>query len=290
MTDQPIILTRSELFRRVWARPLSLVAAELGLTGNGLSKICDRLLVPYPPRGHWARAQAGRAGPPPALPATPEGAEETIVISGEPARSRRRRTRVSPEARREQLMQAAAEIIETEGLAAVTMKSVARRVGVSEAQAHNYFPQRRDLLLALARRELHAMETFRRAALTRGHDRYTRVSLSTVAYLQQVAERGVLMQILNQSAEVRAGLRSEREVTRGWNRRQTAAELGERYGVPEDVARAATTVLTAVSLRAGRLLAGGKLSLDEAQELALGVITAGNRAVVRAYGSRSGEP
>ena len=54
-------LTRQQLYDRVWAAPMTQVAAELGLSGGGLAKICDRLLIPYPPRGHWARAKAGAA-------------------------------------------------------------------------------------------------------------------------------------------------------------------------------------------------------------------------------------
>jgi hypothetical protein len=35
-------------------------AADYGISGNGLAKICDRLNVPYPPRGYWARKAAGQ--------------------------------------------------------------------------------------------------------------------------------------------------------------------------------------------------------------------------------------
>ncbi|WP_316397155.1 hypothetical protein [Bradyrhizobium sp. 33ap4] len=36
------------------------LAEEFGITGNGLAKVCDRLDVPYPPRGHWAKKEAGK--------------------------------------------------------------------------------------------------------------------------------------------------------------------------------------------------------------------------------------
>ena len=81
-------LTRQQLYDRVWAAPMTQVAAELGLSGGGLAKICDRLLIPYPPRGHWARAKAGRASEPPPLPgqgAAPAGQPRCtpIVIEAE---------------------------------------------------------------------------------------------------------------------------------------------------------------------------------------------------------------
>ncbi|WP_304168584.1 TetR/AcrR family transcriptional regulator [Phenylobacterium aquaticum] len=291
MTTTPP-LTRLRLYELVWARPLAATARDLGLSGSGLSKICDRLLVPYPPRGHWAKVRAGRPSPAPPLPPGPAGVGELITISADRAPSRRQRTRFSPEARREQLIDAAAALISAEGLPAASMKAVARKLGISEAQAHNYFHRRADLLLALARRELHAMETHRRAELSRGHDRYTRVTLSTVTYLREVAERGVLIQMLTQSAEVREGLREERRVTRRWDTRRVAADLEANYSLPPELAFGSTAVLTALTRRAGRLLAGRKLSLEAAERLTLAIVTAGNRELARAYRSapRPAEP
>ena len=39
---------------------MSRLAEQHGISGNGLAKVCDRLGVPYPPRGFWARKTAGQ--------------------------------------------------------------------------------------------------------------------------------------------------------------------------------------------------------------------------------------
>jgi len=288
MSDaSPTMLTRQELYARVWARPLSAVARELSLSSNGLSKICDRLLIPYPGRGHWPKAAAGRAPERPPLPPAPAGVEDPIVIGQARAASRRRRTRGTSEQRLEQLMDAAAAVIVEAGLPALTMKTVARRVGISEAQAHNYFGQRKDLLVALARRELTAMETRRRAEIGRGHDRHTRIALSTITYLREAAERGALVQVLTQSPEVREALRGERAATQRTDRDRVMGNLTDTYGVPRDVARAMTSVLTAVCLRAGRLVGEGRLDLDAAERLTLAITMTGNRDLMRRYRTAS---
>jgi AcrR family transcriptional regulator len=283
MTAADAALTRKQLYDRVWSAPMTRVAAELGLTGGGLAKVCDRLLIPYPPRGHWARAKGGQSAERPPLPAAPEGAEEPVLVAGERSGSRRRQTRAPAEARRAQLIDAAAEIIVAEGLPAATLKAAARRVGLSEAQAHNHFPRRADLLLALARRELQAMEARRHAELDHGRDRQERVRLSTLAYLREVAQRGALIQVLTNSTEVREGLRAEREQTRRSESRRVSTGLEAAYGLPPDLASGATRVLTAMALRAGRLVAGGRLSLASAEHITLAMVEAGNRGLVRAY-------
>ena len=57
-----------ELFDRVWSKPVAAVAAECGLSGPGLKKVCRRLSVPVPPRGYWAKLRAGKSVRRPALP------------------------------------------------------------------------------------------------------------------------------------------------------------------------------------------------------------------------------
>ena len=275
--EPPPPLTREALYELVWTTPLSALAARWGLSRNGLAKICDRLLVPYPGRGYWNTQRAER----PSLPPAPPGVDTRLDLTARAGRPRRARTRLSPEARREQLMETAAGLIAREGLHAATMKRVAREAGLCEAQAHNHFPRRTDLLVALARRELAAMNDERQAEIERGHDNLTRVTLSTLAYLRQVEQRGALIQRLLNSAEVRAGLRAAREQQRGYSRRRMTDRLTGQYGVEADLARGATVVLTAVCLRAGRLLAERKIPLRMAERLSLAIVTAGNREIVQ---------
>lgn len=64
-------MKRSELYARVWSTPMTKLAAELGISDVGLAKACRRHAVPAPPRGYWAKLQAGHKPPKAALP-TPE--------------------------------------------------------------------------------------------------------------------------------------------------------------------------------------------------------------------------
>ncbi|MCA3503519.1 MAG: hypothetical protein IOD05_09780 [Rhodobacter sp.] len=54
-------LTREDLYALVWTTPISRLARDFGISDRGLSKICERLEVPVPPRGYWARKAAGQA-------------------------------------------------------------------------------------------------------------------------------------------------------------------------------------------------------------------------------------
>ena len=76
----PVTMTRQELHNRVWMTPMSHLAGQLGISGNGLAKICVRLGVPYPPRGHWAKVAAGKAAKMVALPQAKPGTPLSVEI------------------------------------------------------------------------------------------------------------------------------------------------------------------------------------------------------------------
>ncbi len=63
-----ITFTREEIYNLVWEKPMSRVAAEYSISDVGLAKLCARHDIPTPPRGYWARLEAGRAPSRPPLP------------------------------------------------------------------------------------------------------------------------------------------------------------------------------------------------------------------------------
>lgn len=65
-------VTREELFSLVWSKPSTDVAKELGVSDVALGKLCQRLQVPKPPRGYWARVKPGKIPRQPPLKAFKE--------------------------------------------------------------------------------------------------------------------------------------------------------------------------------------------------------------------------
>jgi len=76
-----IRMGREELFELVWSRPVSHIAEEWGISDRGLSKACTKLKIPVPPRGYWAKKQAGRRVRRARIPELPKGEAEEIRIS-----------------------------------------------------------------------------------------------------------------------------------------------------------------------------------------------------------------
>jgi hypothetical protein len=54
-------MTRLELYNLVWSTPTSQLSKTLGYSDVGIAKICRKHKIPRPPRGYWAKKQAGHA-------------------------------------------------------------------------------------------------------------------------------------------------------------------------------------------------------------------------------------
>jgi len=72
--------TRQELYDRVWVEPMSKICKDLGVSDRGLAKACARANIPVPPRGYWARKDAGQEVPVAPLPPLKTGERDQVII------------------------------------------------------------------------------------------------------------------------------------------------------------------------------------------------------------------
>src|SRR6185312_15784039 len=77
-------ISRKELYDLVWSKPMSALAKEYGLSDRGMAKLCIRNSIPVPPRGYWAKKEAGQPVRQPAFHPTPQGNQDRISINGNP--------------------------------------------------------------------------------------------------------------------------------------------------------------------------------------------------------------
>jgi hypothetical protein len=80
LSNLKTIITRSQLYEKVWATPMQKLAREFGLSDVGLAKLCQRHEIPLPGRGYWARIQFGQKPERTALPDAKKPHMENIVI------------------------------------------------------------------------------------------------------------------------------------------------------------------------------------------------------------------
>jgi len=74
----PYRLSRAELYRLVWASPVTAVAKQFGVSDVAVGKVCRAADIPLPPRGYWARKAAGKKVEPTPLPARDIGQSDEV--------------------------------------------------------------------------------------------------------------------------------------------------------------------------------------------------------------------
>ena len=65
---ETVVYNRQKIYGEVWTEPVTTVAKIYGISDVALRKHCKTLLVPLPPRGYWARVNAGGKLKKPKLP------------------------------------------------------------------------------------------------------------------------------------------------------------------------------------------------------------------------------
>lgn len=74
------VFTRQQLYDLVWSGPITTLAKSLTISDVGLAKACRRGDIPLPPRGYWAKLNAGKRVVRPQLPLRAPGASDRITV------------------------------------------------------------------------------------------------------------------------------------------------------------------------------------------------------------------
>jgi len=70
--QKPIVITRDELYNKVWSTPMIILAKDYGISDVALRKICKKLLVPVPKIGYWQKKRSGAKVDQAPLPTLPK--------------------------------------------------------------------------------------------------------------------------------------------------------------------------------------------------------------------------
>lgn len=76
-------VSRERLYEEIWAEPALTVAMRYGVSSSFLARVCQRLNVPRPARGYWAKLAAGKKQRRLPLPETRVGDETEWLRPGE---------------------------------------------------------------------------------------------------------------------------------------------------------------------------------------------------------------
>lgn len=187
------------------------------------------------------------------------------------------RTRLTKEARREQLLDTAADLVLTRGFDALTMESVAQEAGASKTLGYAYFTNVEDLILSLWEREVTALYE-RVETASQGVEGFDDgIAAAVHAYFDIVEQRGMLLVLLQEgmgTRRMRPGRRPRNEFLR-W----LAGIIEQELDLEREAARAYAAVAARVADTQARIWVARRLPREEMEQGCVRFILAGLRAV-----------
>lgn len=186
-----------------------------------------------------------------------------------------KRTRLSPQARAEQILEQAADLIQREGLAAVTMERLARDSGISKGLVYNYFPSRDALLAALLKGEQDQLRERGMAEALQAKTLESLVEGTTRIYLQQTRDRSAVILPLLADPSVSRLMEDSRREERDRTVRYFVRAARREYGLELTTAISAVEVLMNLTGAMGRQVAIGAVTVEEGTSMCVQLITGG---------------
>lgn len=195
-----------------------------------------------------------------------------------------RRRRLAPQERAGQILDFAAKLILEEGFTEVSMERLGREAGVSKALVYNYFPNQNDLLKALLEREIDVLNERQMEQVRQAKDFRDLLLRTTRTYVEQVRERGPLLQRLWAEAAVARTVAvkhlEERDKTKGY----FAHRVSKEYGLPHTVALTAVDMQMALTEAAAQHLSHTSQDVDFAVDIYVTMMLGGLDALEQAHG------
>ena len=192
-----------------------------------------------------------------------------------------KRTRLSPEARQEHLLDCSAEIIVRESIAYFTMEGLAKHAGVSAPLIYNYFPNRIVLLQTLLKREYRRFSdrTFEAAKEASTFEDIVRISVKS--NFEHFAPGSVLPMLITQP-EIASIISDELARNARFSAAYLINKMAEHYQLDEDRARLIVQLSSGAAWSAAEWSSAGGLSRDDSIEIAVAYVLAGIEHLTRA--------
>jgi len=197
---------------------------------------------------------------------------------------RARAKRMSPEQRRQQILDCAVEFIIARGLSSCTLESVAAQASISKPLIYKYFPRRDDLLKALVEREYLYLRGQGLNVIPRDLPFDDLVQRANRRSLEYLYERGPIMRLLASDRSVADLVQSQDRDERGGMTDYFVKRLKQVYGLPQDAATVCAIMSVNAPILSARVLKRSGISAVRAAEVWSEFTIAGNKAVQARFG------
>ena len=194
--------------------------------------------------------------------------------------STRTRTRLTPAARQDQLLDTARAMIMEQGLQSFTMEGLAKAAAVSAPLVYNDVPNRQDLLQALLKREYRRYVDNIVQASGAAKDFKDLVRVAVTSNFDHQAPGNLLPMLLSQP-EISVAVRKEQMRDRRKSATFLVRRTAKQYRLTQREAQLVISMASGASIAAAELSKNANLYREDAIESAINFIMAGIERIAR---------
>lgn len=200
-----------------------------------------------------------------------------------------RARRMAPEARRAAIVDAAVTLIVETGNSGVSLEQVAEAAGISKPLIYKYFPRRDVLLEAILAREFKALGGSGLDSIPSDLPVEQVIRRTVARALRYYHDRGPILRLLATEPALTQPTRAGNRTSRSQTTRYFVKTLRAHYGVPEDVAQVAVTMVVNAPIHSMTYLKHQQIDIDRTIEVWSEFIVGGWQALEKRYGSKESE-
>lgn len=192
------------------------------------------------------------------------------------------RTRLSPEVRKDLILDSAAEVVSIEGVSALSMDRLGKEAGISKSLVYAYFPSMKELLQTLLKREYKSLRIKQNKAASTAETLEQLVRRSTNAYMTYMDERGLILERL--AAEPSVSEQGDpTEYSRESAVKYLAKVISENYGIDIRIALPTVDISFGMPAAAGHYLIKEKANRQTIEDITVTMILGSIEAVIKKY-------
>lgn len=192
------------------------------------------------------------------------------------------RTRLSPEVRKELILDHAAQVISVEGVSALSMDRLGREAGISKSLVYAYFPTMKEVLQTLLRREHKRLRKLQLKAADSAETFEQLVRRVTNVYLSYMEERGLILDRL--AAEPSLSDKGDpTEFSRDQAANYVAQIVSDNFGIDMSVAQPAMDISFGMPSAAGHYLTRHDVSRQTIEDITVVMIIGSVEALRQKY-------
>jgi len=194
------------------------------------------------------------------------------------------RTRLSPEVRKELILDHAAKVISAEGVSALSMDRLGREAGISKSLVYAYYPSMKEVLQTLLRREHKRLRQLQSEAADSAETFEQLVRRVTNVYLTYMEERGLILDRL--AAEPSLSDKGDpTEFSRDSAVNYVSQVVSDNFGIDISVAQPAIDISFGMPSAAGHYLTRHDLSRQTIEDITVTMIIGSIEALRKKYNS-----